>query len=221
MAYPFVVLLARLLLGGVWVVAALAKLTSKQSRGETVAELGRIPRPLANIVGALLPWIELALGVLLLVGKWTVSASAVSAALLALFTVVIATHLVRGQRVACNCFGQWGRTTISWLSVARNGALFAAAVVVARDPLPYLSLDGYQQHGSGLSAAPPPMEFIPVLLIAVVCLFLWTLAVSVWETALAIAKAEGGPMAGQSLQLMLRRRLRWSESGQAPVTKEE
>jgi uncharacterized membrane protein YphA (DoxX/SURF4 family) len=221
MVTAFAYLLARLFLGVIWVVAALAKLTSKQPRSDTVVELGGLSRPLAHFVGRFLPWIELVLGLLLLIGERTFLVSAISAGLLALFTLVIVPHLLRGEQIACNCFGQWGRAKISWLSVVRNGVLCAAAVVVMRDSTQYLSLEGYLSHGSPLTSSPPPVEFIPVLLMMAVCLLLWLLARSTWETLLAMAKAEDGPMEGQLEQQWLRRRLRLREPASVSVTKGE
>ncbi len=72
------------------------------------------------------PWIEIALGGLLIAQlglPWTAYAAA---GLLAGFTAWLVTH--RG--VPCACFGAWSRRPVGWLDVARNLALIGVAVVV-------------------------------------------------------------------------------------------
>src|SRR5438445_228092 len=100
--HPFIILLARLALGSTWVVAGIAKLAQRGSRGDSVAEFGLLPRRLADAVGRALPWAELALGLLLLAGLWTSAAAAASAALLVAFTLAISINLARGRRVECH-----------------------------------------------------------------------------------------------------------------------
>jgi hypothetical protein len=73
-----------------------------------------------------LPWIEIALGGLLVaqIGlPWTAYAAA---GLLAGFTLWLLTH--RG--VPCACFGAWSRRPAGWVDMARNLALLGVAVVV-------------------------------------------------------------------------------------------
>src|SRR5438105_4554525 len=108
MLHPYLVLLARLALGSMWIMAGAAKLAQKQPHGEAVDKFGLLPRPLAGAVGTALPYLELALGLFLLIGQWTAPAAAVSAALLLLFSLAIGINLIHGRKVECHCFGQAG-----------------------------------------------------------------------------------------------------------------
>ena len=129
--YPYVVLLAQLALGVIWVAAALAKLTTRQFGRHAIARFNLLPSALASVVGIVLPWTELSLGGLLLSGQWTRAAAGASVVVLSVFTFAIVVSLVRGDHVECSCFGQWRSNRISWWSVARNAGLAALAAIAA------------------------------------------------------------------------------------------
>jgi uncharacterized membrane protein YphA (DoxX/SURF4 family) len=79
--HPYLTFLGRLVLGSMWLAAAVGKFRPRTSRAEAVAGLGLLPQPAAAVVGAALPWVELALGGLLIIGQWTTAAAWVSAGL--------------------------------------------------------------------------------------------------------------------------------------------
>lgn len=114
----------RLVLIGVFAVAAGTKLRDREAAREALSGLG-IPRRLAF---ALAP-AELAVAALLAV-PGTAAAGAVAAlGLLALFSAVIAANLAAGRHPACPCFGA-GTAPIGPLTLLRNGALAVAAAGV-------------------------------------------------------------------------------------------
>jgi uncharacterized membrane protein YphA (DoxX/SURF4 family) len=78
---------------------------------------------------AALPWVEIALGALLVSGLGAPLPAVAAALLLLLFTVLLVVNLVRGRRPPCACFGSRSHEPISELSVARNIGLLALAVV--------------------------------------------------------------------------------------------
>ena len=68
-----------------------------------------MPYDVAKVVGAALPFVEMALGVLLLIGLATRLAAGISAALLVVFIAGIASAWARGLAIDCGCFGKGGR----------------------------------------------------------------------------------------------------------------
>jgi uncharacterized membrane protein YphA (DoxX/SURF4 family) len=76
-----------------------------------------------------LPWVEIALGALLVSGLARPLPAVAAALLLLLFTVLVVVNLVRGRRPPCACFGTRSREPINELTVARNLGLLALAVV--------------------------------------------------------------------------------------------
>jgi len=75
-----------------------------------------------------LPWAELLLGVLLIVGKWLrVSASLVSLILIS-FLAVMARAYLKGMQIDCGCFGSGD--VISPYTLLRDGGLLASSLVL-------------------------------------------------------------------------------------------
>jgi uncharacterized membrane protein YphA (DoxX/SURF4 family) len=179
--HPYVVLLARLVLGSIWIAAALAKLWAGPPLGNAVVDFHLLPRRAAAIVGMVLPLIELLLGVLLILGQWTTTTAEVSVSMLLLFTCAIVISLVRGNRVNCNCFGQWGEKPISVRSVARNLGLVAIGSVVVWRHSDYLSADGWWNGSALLPSDPPPADFVPVILMVVATGLLWVIGSSAYH----------------------------------------
>ena len=124
------VAVARLVLAGVFVVSAIAKLRDRSGAREAVVAFG-VPTALVGAVAAGLPFAELAAAVLLVLPDPAATTGSVLAlVLLAAFTAAIVTNLVRGNRFACHCFGSMSDTAeIGWGTVARNGAFIVLALI--------------------------------------------------------------------------------------------
>ena len=76
-----------------------------------------------------LPWFELALGALLLIGvqlRWVASAAAL---LLVFFFSALVRSYALGMNIDCGCFGTGDRLT--WKTLLREGALLATAIFIA------------------------------------------------------------------------------------------
>lgn len=122
------VLLARLGLAAVFLLAgALKALDLPQSR-RAIAAFG-VPARVSQLIGTILPAVEIAIGIsLLFPGTLAVGAAISAFALLAVFAVAIGVNLASGRKPECNCFGQVGSRPISSVTLVRN-ALFAAVAM--------------------------------------------------------------------------------------------
>jgi uncharacterized membrane protein YphA (DoxX/SURF4 family) len=87
---PWLGVAARLGLAAVWLVAGGSKVGDLAASGRAVNAYQVMPYDVATVVGAALPFVELALGVLLLLGLATRLGAGVSAALLVVFIAGIA-----------------------------------------------------------------------------------------------------------------------------------
>ena len=120
-------LASTVLLIAVFVVSGFAKLFRLDRSRQAARDLG-IPAGLAPLVGTVLPAIELAIAGLLIAPPSARVGLALAGALLGAFSLLVAGNLVRGRHPDCNCFGTFSSRPIGLPTLARNGALFAAAL---------------------------------------------------------------------------------------------
>ncbi len=100
--------LARLGLAGVWLVSGVLKVIDPDQTYVAVRAYQVLPPAGVESVAALLPWIEIALGVLLVLGVGTRVAAAASGVLLLVFVAGVTQAWARGLSIDCGCFGGGG-----------------------------------------------------------------------------------------------------------------
>ena len=105
---PWITLLARLILGGVLLVAGALKVGNLQKSAMAVRAYELLPTAIANFLGYVLPWLEIGLGLLLILGV-AVSISGLFGAIIMLaFIIAISQAWARGLSIDCGCFGGGG-----------------------------------------------------------------------------------------------------------------
>jgi hypothetical protein len=123
-------LVASVALGLVFVVAGASKVARGVEWHVQARELGA-PRVLAPIV-PLVPWWEMVIGALLIVGLFAPWPALAAAATLMAFTGLILMQLRRGRHPQCACFGAWSAAPLGPRHVWRNvGFLVLAAAATA------------------------------------------------------------------------------------------
>jgi uncharacterized membrane protein YphA (DoxX/SURF4 family) len=190
---PDLFFLARLLLGSVWVLAGIAKLRDRDESRDAVLSFGLLPDSAAKAGGTVLPWIELSLGLCLILGLGALYASLTSALLLLLFTGAILITLARGRPVECHCFGQLGRSTLGPGAILRNLFLFSLAALLALSPAP---------------SASSPLLYLPAILLLLGAFLSATLLSTFGRAMRFMALAEDGPQLGSWSYRFLRSRMR-------------
>ena len=138
-------LVARLVLGVVLVVSGYLKVGSLESSAEAVRAFKILPYDLANLVGYVLPVLELAIGALLVLGLFTRIAGIAGALLMVAFLIGIVSVWVRGISIDCGCFGGGGvvapeDTNYLW-DVVRDVGLLLCGVWLAVRPRTPASMD--------------------------------------------------------------------------------
>jgi len=106
--FPWVALLARLILGGTMVAAGYLKIDELDKSQMAVRSFELLPIGLANFLGIFLPFFELAVGLLLIVGAATRVSAALIGLLMIAFIIGIIQAWARGLSIDCGCFGGGG-----------------------------------------------------------------------------------------------------------------
>jgi uncharacterized membrane protein YphA (DoxX/SURF4 family) len=127
-------LLARWVLGGVWLYAGGVKLADPWASVSAVRAYELLPGSAVSFVGHALPILEIALGACLVLGLLTRAAAGLSAGLLLVFIAGIASVWIRGIEIDCGCFGGGGASPNASsaypLEIARDIGLAALAAFV-------------------------------------------------------------------------------------------
>jgi uncharacterized membrane protein YphA (DoxX/SURF4 family) len=142
---PWISTLARLIVGGVLLVAGALKVIDPQSSVAAVAAYELVPSWLERPIGWGLPFLEVGLGLLLVAGLFTRTAAAVSGLLLIAFLIAVVSAAVRGLSIDCGCFGGGGQVVPGQTAYAgeivRDLALIALCGWLVWQPRSRFALD--------------------------------------------------------------------------------
>ncbi len=135
-------LIARLVTGGVWIVAGALKVSDPAASINAIRAYELLPWSVVEPVGYALPAVELVVGLALVLGAFTRGAAVVSAVLFVAFVIGIVSVWARGIEIDCGCFGGGGpkedaASSYPW-EIARDLGLLALSlflVVVRRTRL--------------------------------------------------------------------------------------
>lgn len=138
-------LLARLILGGIWVYAGALKVGDLPASVSAVRAYQLLPTDVADVVGRTLPMLEIVVGACLILGLLIRFNGAVSALLQVAFVIGIASVWSRGIEINCGCFGDGGPdpdalSKYPW-EIARDLGLLALSVLLVVRPRTGWSLD--------------------------------------------------------------------------------
>jgi uncharacterized membrane protein YphA (DoxX/SURF4 family) len=165
-ASPWVATAARLLIGGVFLVAGALKVPNPAAAVRAVRAYQLLPEALVAPVAFGLPVLEIAVGLALIAGVFVRTAALASAALLAVFIAGIAAAWARGLQIDCGCFGDGGPVAAGQTAypgeIARDAGLLLLALALARWPRSRLALgraatDERPVTGSA-ATAPDPID---------------------------------------------------------------
>jgi uncharacterized membrane protein YphA (DoxX/SURF4 family) len=119
----------RIVLGCVWLYAAYAKFRESWLVFAMSIDAYRIlPQWAVLAVARSLPWIELAIGILLVAGLALRYVSIAGAAILAVFFCAMALAHSQGLGIDCGCFGLGDK--LSGWTLLRDGTLLVAAITL-------------------------------------------------------------------------------------------
>lgn len=138
--------IVRVGLAGVWLVSGWLKVTDLNQAYVAVAAYEVLPSSAVGLVAAGVPFLEVALGVLLLAGLGTRLTAAVSAVVLVAFVAAVAQAWARGLTIDCGCFGGGGQVSAGETrypqEIARDVGFLALAGWLVVRPRSLVSLDG-------------------------------------------------------------------------------
>ncbi|WP_433828675.1 MauE/DoxX family redox-associated membrane protein [Actinoplanes sp. CA-015351] len=145
--WPLISTAARLALAAVWLIAGGLKVGDLAASARAVHAYDLMSYDTAKIVGAVQPFLEIALGLLLLIGLATRLTAGISVALLVVFIAGIISAWTRGLQIDCGCFSSGGelaagKNAAYWLDILRDIGFIVLAGILLWKPRTRFSVDG-------------------------------------------------------------------------------
>jgi hypothetical protein len=104
LSHPWLTVRVQIGLGAIFVVAALPKVLDPPSFAHMIYNYRLVPGAAVNALALVMPWVEILVGLALILGVWPREAAALAGLLLLVFIAAIGFNLVRGHAVDCGCF---------------------------------------------------------------------------------------------------------------------
>jgi uncharacterized membrane protein YphA (DoxX/SURF4 family) len=124
--------LSRLVLGGLFIYSGYIKIQDTLQFAVAVSGYKLVPEDLVFSIATYFPWVEIALGIVLLIG-WKIRYSSAAAVALILFFIAILTiTYLRGIEANCGCFSFDDR--ISPKTIVRDGLILIPALCLLVEP---------------------------------------------------------------------------------------
>jgi uncharacterized membrane protein YphA (DoxX/SURF4 family) len=128
----YLVLAARLIIGVLFVYASVHKVLDPASFALSIRNYMIVPSAWSNLIALTLPWIELAVGLFLVVGIQTRASALLTTGMLGVFLAALIYAYSIGLDIDCGCFtsaaSSGGR--IGLYHLARDGSLFLISLLV-------------------------------------------------------------------------------------------
>ncbi|HEY0474977.1 MAG TPA: MauE/DoxX family redox-associated membrane protein [Kribbella sp.] len=155
--FPWVSLVARLVLGSVMLVAGAIKVGDPVSATQAVRAYELLPSALDSPVGLILPFLEIAIGLLLIVGFGVRPAALAAGVFMVVFIAAVSSAWVRGLAIDCGCFGGGGQVapgqTKYLQEILRDIGLLALAGWLWFKPLSRFALESDQHVSTGVTTS--------------------------------------------------------------------
>jgi len=103
-----VLLVVRWILALVFLYAGIGKIINPADFAQDIDNYRILPYLLVTLMAAILPWIEVICGLLLLLGKWNLGTSFTVAGMNVVFIIAISSAMARGLDISCGCFASFG-----------------------------------------------------------------------------------------------------------------
>ncbi|MBM4327784.1 MAG: DoxX family membrane protein [Deltaproteobacteria bacterium] len=132
----YLVLAARLFIGGLFIYASVHKILDPAEFAQAIRNYLILPTAWTNIVAITLPWIEFVAGLLLILGIETAAAALIIFGMLTVFLPALFYAYFTGLDIACGCFSSAANSAgkITVLTLLRDSSiLFIVLFILVAD----------------------------------------------------------------------------------------
>ena len=95
----------RIILGLIFIYSAITKMVDLNYFVKALENYKILPQETLNLFALVIPWIEMIIGIFLLLGFFVKESALVGSIMAGIFIVAVITALTRGLNIDCGCFG--------------------------------------------------------------------------------------------------------------------
>jgi uncharacterized membrane protein YphA (DoxX/SURF4 family) len=119
----------RIIIGAVFIYASIDKIIHPDRFAEIIMDFEIVPWNIINISAIWLPWLELVVGLLVILGIWVRPCAFLLSILCILFIAGLSFVLAQGRAVHCGCFSTSSSGDVrTWLSLWEEGLLLVGCI---------------------------------------------------------------------------------------------
>ncbi len=130
----YISLIARVVVGLMFIIVGASKIGNTASFANEIGNYDMLPGFTLNFLALTLPWIEVFVGILLILGIKLKANSMLSSALLLAFTLAVAIAFARGLNIECGCYSSIAEQTVGWTKILQNTGLLLLSLYVYFHP---------------------------------------------------------------------------------------
>jgi len=128
-----VLLIFRLIVGGVFIWAGISKIADPLSFAQNVRNYQLVGPALSFLTAIFLPWVELIAGMWIIIGIYPRSSALLISCLLMFFILLVLITMARGLDVDCGCFRTFSRRA-DWQLIAEDSLWLALSLALLFSP---------------------------------------------------------------------------------------
>jgi putative oxidoreductase len=115
-------LVARLLLGSIFIYASYHKIIAPDEFAKIVYGYDLFPSETINLIAIIIPFVELISGMALIIGIYTRPAAIILIGMLTAFVIAISINIIRGHEFDCGCFSSDTSQAVNsaWQTLGRD-----------------------------------------------------------------------------------------------------
>ncbi len=126
----FVVLLARIIIGLMFVIVGVGKIAHPAEFADEIANYQILPNFFINIAAITIPWIELIAGILVIFGIKQKPSATIILLMLIVFTSGVAVAMAKGLNIDCGCYSQIASQQVGIPKILENTGLMILSIII-------------------------------------------------------------------------------------------
>jgi len=137
---PYLSLAARLLVGVVFIYAAVGKIANPFLFAKEISNYGIMIDQSVNLMALTLPWIELIIAIFIILGIRLKASAVISTFLYIVFIIAIGIAIIKGLDINCGCFAK-SASKVGFTRLLEDLGLLIVSIYIVIYPIEKLTLE--------------------------------------------------------------------------------